>query len=43
MFQKFIPKFIFPFSGLMRILNYYSAYVHFKTLFMCHPLMFIID
>lgn len=42
-FQKFIAKFIFPFSGLMRILNYYSTYIHFKILFLCHPLMFIID
>lgn len=32
MFQKFIAR--FPFSGLMRILNYYSECysIHFKTL-----------
>lgn len=41
--QKFIAKFIPPFSVLMRILNYYSTHIHFKILLLCHPLMFIID
>lgn len=43
MSQNFRAKFVFPFSVLIRILNYYSTYIHFKILLLCRPLMFIID